>query len=47
VDHQSLEDNTVTIRFRDTMTQDRVSIDKLAAIIDEKVSFKKALQSLR
>jgi glycyl-tRNA synthetase len=46
VDHQSLEDNTVTVRFRDTMTQDRVSIDKLAAIIDDKVSFKKALQSL-
>jgi glycyl-tRNA synthetase len=46
VDHQSLEDNTVTIRFRDTMSQDRVGIDKLAAIIDEKVSFKKALRSL-
>ncbi|MFL5765006.1 MAG: glycine--tRNA ligase [Bacteroidia bacterium] len=47
VDHQSLEDNTVTIRFRDTMTQERVSIDKLAAIVDEKVSFKKALQGLK
>jgi glycyl-tRNA synthetase len=46
VDHQTLEDNTVTIRFRDTMTQDRVSIDSLAKIVDEKVSFKKALQGL-
>jgi glycyl-tRNA synthetase len=46
VDHQSLEDGTVTIRHRDTMTQDRVKISELPAIIDEKVSFKKALQSL-
>lgn len=47
IDHQSLEDNTVTIRYRDTMTQERVSIDALAGIIDEKVSFKKALQGLK
>ena len=47
VDHQSLEDNTVTIRHRDTMTQDRVSIDALVKIVDDKVSFKKALMSLQ
>ncbi len=47
VDHQTLDDNTVTIRHRDTMTQERVSIDQLAYIIEEKVSFKKALQSLK
>lgn len=29
VDHQSLEDDTVTIRNRDTMKQDRVQIDEL------------------
>lgn len=46
VDHQTLEDNTVTIRYRDTMQQERVAIDKLNEIIDEKVSFKKALQKL-
>lgn len=46
VDHQSLEDNTVTIRHRDTMTQDRVNIDALVKIVDDKVSFKKALQGL-
>jgi glycyl-tRNA synthetase len=40
VDHQSLEDNTVTIRFRDTMEQDRVAIDDLAAIIGKQVSYK-------
>lgn len=46
VDHQTLEDKTVTIRYRDTMQQERVAIDKLNAIIDDKVSFKKALQKL-
>ena len=40
VDHQTLEDNTVTIRHRDTMTQERVSIDDLAKIIGEQVSMK-------
>lgn len=47
IDHQSLEDNTVTIRHRDTMSQERVNIDALAAIIDDKVSFKKALMGLK
>jgi glycyl-tRNA synthetase len=38
VDHQTMEDNTVTIRDRDTMEQDRVAIDDLHRMIDEKVS---------
>jgi glycyl-tRNA synthetase len=46
VDHQTLEDNTVTIRYRDTMQQERVAVDKLNSIIEEKVCFKKALQRL-
>jgi len=46
IDHQSLEDNTVTIRYRDTMLQERIAIDKLQQIIDDKVSIKKVLQSL-
>jgi glycyl-tRNA synthetase len=29
VDFESLEDNAVTIRERDTMSQERVSLDKL------------------
>lgn len=33
VDHQTLEDNTVTIRHRDTMEQQRVSIEELKGII--------------
>lgn len=43
VDHQTLEDNTVTIRDRDTMLQDRVSIDDLSKIIDQKVNMKHLL----
>jgi len=43
VDHQTLEDNTVTIRDRDTMTQDRVSITELNQIIGEKVSMARLL----
>jgi glycyl-tRNA synthetase len=31
VDHQTLEDNTVTLRDRDTLTQERIAIDALPA----------------
>ncbi|MEO8150991.1 MAG: glycine--tRNA ligase [Bacteroidia bacterium] len=41
IDHQTLEDNSVTIRDRDTMLQERISIDKIPAIVNEKVSLKK------
>ncbi len=37
VDHQSTEDNTVTLRHRDTMVQDRVSIDQLQSAIQDKI----------
>jgi glycyl-tRNA synthetase len=37
VDHQSLEDNQVTIRDRDTMLQERVPIAELARIIGGKL----------
>jgi len=46
VDHQSLEDNTVTIRDRDTMTQERVAIDDLHKIIGERVSMTNLLKQL-
>ncbi|MCQ2562609.1 MAG: glycine--tRNA ligase [Alphaproteobacteria bacterium] len=29
IDHQTLEDNTVTVRYRDTMEQERISIDDI------------------
>jgi len=46
VDHQSLEDKTVTIRDRDTMEQQRVAISELGAILEEKTSFKSWLAKL-
>ena len=33
VDHQTKEDNTVTIRYRDTMQQERIAADKVKEII--------------
>ncbi|MDR2040354.1 MAG: glycine--tRNA ligase, partial [Bacteroidales bacterium] len=46
VDHQTLTDDTVTIRYRDTMQQERVSVKQLSDIIAEKVSIKTLLQEL-
>lgn len=46
VDHQSLEDNTVTIRHRDTMEQERVAIADLNKIIADKVSMKSLFKQL-
>ena len=46
VDHISLEDNTVTIRYRDTMLQDRVPIAELKNIIADQVSMKKLFAKL-
>ncbi|POS00989.1 glycyl-tRNA synthetase [Flavobacterium croceum DSM 17960] len=40
VDHQTIEDQTVTLRHRDSMMQDRVKIDALRDIINENVSVK-------
>ena len=40
VDHQTLEDQTVTIRHRDSMKQDRVEIGDLKTIIENEVSIK-------
>ena len=43
VDHQSLEDNTVTIRDRDTMEQKRVAISEIQNLVSEKVDLKNFL----
>jgi glycyl-tRNA synthetase len=37
IDHQSLEDRTVTVRDRDSLTQDRVAIDELAADLERRL----------
>jgi len=41
VDHQTLDDNTVTIRERDTMEQERISVERVEAIVRERVDMKK------
>ncbi|TDS56567.1 glycine--tRNA ligase [Myroides indicus] len=46
VDHQSLEDKTVTIRHRDSMKQDRVAIADLSKIIDQEVAMKNWLKKM-
>ncbi|TCV12066.1 glycyl-tRNA synthetase [Sphingobacterium alimentarium] len=46
VDHQSLEDNMVTIRHRDSMEQERVAITDLSRIIGERVSLTNLLSQL-
>ncbi|MBT4061562.1 MAG: glycine--tRNA ligase [Lentimicrobiaceae bacterium] len=37
VDHQTLEDNTVTIRERDSMKQERISIDEISGVISQRL----------
>ncbi|HEY5498912.1 MAG TPA: His/Gly/Thr/Pro-type tRNA ligase C-terminal domain-containing protein, partial [Bacteroidales bacterium] len=46
VDFQSLEDQCVTIRHRDTMQQERVAINELKAIISKGVSMKELFKKL-
>ena len=46
IDFQSLEDNTVTIRNRDTMEQERVAINELKNIISGKVDMRNLYRDL-
>ncbi|MCB0524531.1 MAG: glycine--tRNA ligase [Saprospiraceae bacterium] len=46
IDFQTLEDNTVTIRERDSMEQTRVSIDEVAGIVSEKTDLSSLLEKL-
>lgn len=46
VDHQTLEDETVTVRFRDSMEQKRVAISTLNSILEEHVDIKNLLKLL-
>ena len=45
VDHDTLTDNTVTVRHRDTMAQERVDIKDLKALIESHVSMKNWLKN--
>jgi glycyl-tRNA synthetase len=46
IDHQTLEDDTVTVRDRDTMEQERVPINALQQIIAEKTDMSQLLKQL-
>ncbi|RSC95110.1 glycine--tRNA ligase [Tenacibaculum singaporense] len=46
VDHDTLEDNTVTIRHRDTMEQKRVKIEELSNIIKQEVDVRSWLKKM-
>lgn len=46
VDHQTVEDQTVTIRHRDTMKQERVTITDLRRIISDEVSMRNWLMKM-
>jgi glycyl-tRNA synthetase len=47
VDHDTLNDGCVTLRFRDTMEQERVRIEDLNGIIEDKVSIASLLKKLQ
>lgn len=47
VDHQTLEDNTVTLRERDSMEQIRVNIAELHKLIHDRVSINSLLRKLK
>ena len=47
VDHQTLEDNAVTIRYRDTMQQERVAIDQLPDILRKKTDMRELLKQIK
>ena len=46
VDHQTLEDNTLTVRFRDTMKQIRIPMDELNGLVAQKVSLSEQFSKL-
>ncbi|HPB13716.1 MAG TPA: glycine--tRNA ligase [Bacteroidales bacterium] len=46
IDHQTIDDGSVTIRYRDSMGQERVKIEALRDIIKEKVSIISILRKI-
>jgi glycyl-tRNA synthetase len=46
IDHQTLEDNTVTLRHRDSMEQERVNINDLVGLLAQKVSINELLKKI-
>ena len=46
IDHQTLEDDTFTLRDRDSMVQKRIKIDQLKKIIEDELTLKSLLKNL-
>ncbi|QNL51492.1 glycine--tRNA ligase [Olivibacter sp. SDN3] len=46
IDHQSLTDNTVTVRHRDNMQQERIAINELENLLEKTVGWKNLLKEL-
>ena len=46
IDHDTIKDNTVTIRHRDSMQQERVNISELKSLIEDEVSISKWLHKI-
>ncbi len=46
IDHDTLNDNQVTIRNRDTMQQERISIDEINNVVSKAVDIKETLKKL-
>lgn len=43
IDYESLENNSVTVRYRDSMKQERIEMDQVKSMIEEAVHFKNLL----
>lgn len=46
IDHDTLQDNCVTIRYRDTMEQERIAIDSLYSFLKEKTDISNLLRQI-
>ena len=46
IDHDSLKDNCVTLRHRDSMQQERIPMDHVAKIVEDKVSLRNLLSAI-
>jgi glycyl-tRNA synthetase len=44
IDHESLENKTVTIRYRDTMVQERIAISQIREILAKEVNWSNLLK---
>ena len=46
IDHDTKNDNSITIRYRDTMKQERISISELPGILNQELGWKSLLSNL-